>query len=242
VSLLRDAAATYRLRADELLLAALAQTLAAWTGRAATVVSLENHGREDLGDALDLSRTVGWFTSLYPLRLACATGTGPGELLTQTKEGLRAVPRHGVGFGLLSHLCADETVRRELAALPQAELCFNYLGQVDHTLGADAPFAMVDAPTGPSSSPRGHRMHLIDINAIVVGGRLRVTWIYSGRVHRRATIVREAEVFLAHVRTLLAHCASPAAGGLTPSDFTHVQLDARELDALLDDLAEPTPN
>jgi len=242
VSLLRDAAATYRLRADELLLAALAQTLAAWTGRAATVVSLENHGREDLGDALDLSRTVGWFTSLYPLRLACATGTGPGELLTQTKEGLRAVPRHGVGFGLLSHLCADETVRRELAALPQAELCFNYLGQVDHTLGADAPFAMVDAPTGPSSSPRGHRMHLIDINAIVVGGRLRVTWIYSGRVHRRATIVREAEVFLAHVRTLLAHCASPAAGGLTPSDFTHVQLDARELDALLDDLAEPAPN
>ena len=241
-SLLRDASAAYRLRADELLLAALAQTLASWTGRAATVVSLENHGREDLGEAFDLSRTVGWFTSLYPVCLGCVAGTTPGDLLRMTKENLRAVPRHGVGFGVLAQLCADEAVRGELAALPRAEVCFNYLGQVDHTLGPDAPFAWVDAATGPSNSRRGHRAHLIDINAIVVGGRLRVTCIYSGRAHRRATIVRQAEVFLGHVRGLLAHCASPEAGGPTPSDFAHVQLDARELDALLDDLAEPGPS
>ena len=236
-SLLREASAAYRLRADELLLAALAHTLAAWTGRAATVVSLENHGREDLGDALDLSRTVGWFTSLYPVRLDAAAGTTIGELLTATKETLRAVPRHGVGFGVLSQLCADDAVRRELAALPRSELCFNYLGQVDHTLGPDAPFALVDAVTGPGSSLRGHRAHLIDINAMVTNGRLGVTWIYSGRAHRRATIARQADAFLAQVRTLLAHCVSPDAGGPTPSDFTNVRLDARELDALLDDLA-----
>jgi hypothetical protein len=241
-SLLRDASTAYRLRVDELLLAALAQTLAGWTGRTATVVSLENHGREDLGDELDLSRTVGWFTSLYPVRLGGAAGTSPGDLLTMTKETLRALPRHGVGFGVLAQLCADEAVRRELAALPRAELCFNYLGQVDHTLGLEAPFAWVDAATGPSASPLGHRVHLIDINAIVVGGRLRVTWIFSNRAHRRATIVRQAEAFLAQVRVLLAHCASPEAGGPTPSDFAHVRLDARELDALLHDLAEPSPN
>jgi amino acid adenylation domain-containing protein/non-ribosomal peptide synthase protein (TIGR01720 family) len=241
-SLLRDASAAYRLRADELLLAALARTLSEWTGRAATVVSLENHGREDLGDALDLSRTVGWFTSLFPFRLACASGATAGELLTETKENLRHVPHHGVGFGVLAHLCADAAVRRELAALPKPELCFNYLGQVDHTLGADAPFGWVDAATGPGSSPRGHRAHLLDVNAIVVGGRLRVTWIYSGRAHRHATIAKYAETFLGHVRSLLAHCASPEAGGPTPSDFTNVRLDASELDALLDDLAEPSPN
>ena len=241
-SLLREGTVAYRLRPDELLLAALAQTLAFWTGRRATVVSLENHGREDLGDGLDLSRTVGWFTSLYPVSLVSECDAGPRELLMTTKESLRAIPRHGVGFGLLAQLCDDKEVRRELAALPRAELCFNYLGQVDHTLGADALFALVDASTGPGSSPRGHRAHLIDINAIVTGGRLRVTWVYSGKVHRRATIVQQAEVFLTQVRALLAHCLSPAAGGHTPSDFAHVQLDASELDALLGDLADPAPN
>jgi len=241
-ALLRDATAAYRLRADELLLAALAATLADWTGRPATVVSLENHGREDLGDAHDLSRTVGWFTSLFPVRLDCPAGTDAGTLLTATKENVRRIPRHGVGFGLLKYLCDDVAVRQEMAALPQPELCFNYLGQVDHTLGADAPFGWVDAATGPGSSEKGHRAHLIDLNAIVVGGRLRVTWIYSGRAHRADTIARQAGNFLEQVRRLLAHCAAPDAGGPTPSDFTHVRLEADELDALLDDLADPRPN
>jgi non-ribosomal peptide synthase protein (TIGR01720 family) len=241
-ALLRDAPAAYRLRADELLLAALAATLAEWTGRAATVVSLENHGREDLGDALDLSRTVGWFTSLFPVRLDCPPGTDAGALLTATKETIRRLPRHGIGFGLLAYLCADPAIRREATSWPRPEVCFNYLGQVDHTLGSDSPFGWVDAATGPGSSPRGHRAHLLDLNAIVVGGRLRISWIYSTRAHRPATIARHAEALLGHIRALLAHCTSPGAGGPTPSDFAHVRLDANELDALLDDLADPSPN
>jgi non-ribosomal peptide synthase protein (TIGR01720 family) len=132
-------------------------------------------------------------------------------------------------------------VRTELAALPSAELCFNYLGQTDHTLGPDAPFGLMDLPVGPDLSPRGYRVHLIDINALVTEGRLRIHWLFSNRVHSRLTIERLAERFVAQVRSLLAHCLSTDSGAPTPSDFTHVQLEASELDALLADLADPDP-
>jgi amino acid adenylation domain-containing protein/non-ribosomal peptide synthase protein (TIGR01720 family) len=240
-SLLREASAVYRMRADEVLLTALASTLAEWTGRSASVISLENHGREALGDTIDVSRTVGWFTSLYPFRLELPTAAGPREQLIAVKESLRAVPHHGTGFGLLSRLHADPAVRTELAALPSAELCFNYLGQTDHTLGPDAPFGLMDLPVGPDLSPRGYRVHLIDINALVTEGRLRIHWLFSNRVHSRLTIERLAERFVAQVRSLLAHCLSTDSGAPTPSDFTHVQLEASELDALLADLADPDP-
>jgi non-ribosomal peptide synthase protein (TIGR01720 family) len=240
-ALLREASAVYRMRADEVLLGALAATLAGWTGRAASVISLENHGREALGEAIDVSRTVGWFTSLYPYRLEAPAAAGARELLVAVKESLRAVPRHGTGFGLLSHLSADPAVRAELAALPRPELCFNYLGQTDNTLGPYAPFALVDLPTGSDLSPRGHRVHLIDINALVTDGRLKINWLFSNRVHQRATIERLAEQFVAQVRELLAHCLAMESGTPTPSDFSHVQLDASELEALLSDLADPDP-
>ena len=219
----------------------LAATLAGWTGRAASVISLENHGREALGEAIDVSRTVGWFTSLYPYRLEAPAAAGARELLVAVKESLRAVPRHGTGFGLLLHLSADPAVRAELAALPLPELCFNYLGQTDNTLGPDAPFALLDLPTGPDLSPRGYRVHLIDINAMVTDGRLKINWLFSNRVHQRATIERLAEQFVAQVRELLAHCLAMESGTPTPSDFSHVQLDASELEALLSDLADPDP-
>jgi amino acid adenylation domain-containing protein/non-ribosomal peptide synthase protein (TIGR01720 family) len=240
-SLLREASAVYRMRADEVLLTALASTLAEWTGRSASVISLENHGREALGDAIDVSRTVGWFTSLYPFRLEVLPSSGPREQLIAVKESLRAVPHHGTGFGLLSRLNADPAVTAELAALPRPELCFNYLGQTDHTLGPDAPFGLLDVPVGPDLSPRGYRVHLIDINALVTDGRLRIHWLFSNRVHSRVTIERLAERFVAHVRALLSHCLSAESGAPTPSDFTHVQLEASELDALLADLADPDP-
>ena len=237
-ALLRDAAAAYRLNTIELLLAALACALRDWTGRSAQLVHLEGHGREDLGEALDVTRTVGWFTALYPLRLECASERDAGTLLKTVKEQLRAVPRRGLGFGLLRYLSGNAAVRGELASLPQANVSFNYLGQTDETLGPDAPFALSRLAVASGLSPRAHRVHLLDINAVVSNGRLCVDWIYSARIHRRATIEQLARNFLAQVRDLIAHCLSPDTGGHTPSDFALVDLSAVELDAILEDLTE----
>ncbi|MBL8969455.1 MAG: AMP-binding protein, partial [Myxococcales bacterium] len=106
-SLLRDALRPYNLAAQDILLTALAQAVARWTGDPAVWIDLEGHGREDLFQGVDLSRTVGWFTALYPVRLALPADDDPGDALVAVKEQLRGVPRRGVGFGLLRYLHPD---------------------------------------------------------------------------------------------------------------------------------------
>jgi amino acid adenylation domain-containing protein/non-ribosomal peptide synthase protein (TIGR01720 family) len=240
-ALLRDATMAYRLTANELLLSALALSLSDWTGRSAHLVHLEGHGREDLGDALDVTRTVGWFTTLYPVRLECSPGADAGTLLKAVKEQLRSVPGRGFNFGLLRYLSDNTAVNAELASLPHANLSFNYLGQTDETLGPDAPFVLSRLVAAPGLSSAGYRAHLLDLNAVVSGGHLYLDWIYSTRVHRRATIEQLAENFLAQLRHLTAHCLATDAGGHTPSDFTLVDLNSGEIDAILGDLADRPP-
>jgi non-ribosomal peptide synthetase component F len=122
----KQAPAAYRTQINDLLLTALARTLCRWSTQDNVLVQLEGHGREDLFDDLDLTRTVGWFTSLFPVRL-----TPGGTLASRSsiKEQLRAVPDKGIGYGLLRYL-GDAHVRGPCSAA-QARITFNYLGQFD---------------------------------------------------------------------------------------------------------------
>ncbi|WP_432079842.1 amino acid adenylation domain-containing protein, partial [Streptomyces sp. YPW6] len=224
-ALLTEVPAAYRTQINDVLLTALAQTLAEWTGQDTVTVALEGHGREELFDDVDLSRTVGWFTSLFPVALEPG-GQEPGPALKAVKEQLRAVPRRGVGYGLT----------HDLTALPTG-LSFNYLGQLDSgTATGDGPFTPVDEPAGRPVSLLGHRAHTLDVNAAVRDGRLNVAWTYSSNLHDRATVTGLAEDFIARMRVLIDHCLSPEAGGVTPSDFPLAGLEAGELDSLLDAL------
>lgn len=235
--MLREANAAYRLNTNELLLAVLARTLSGWSGQSAHLINVEGHGREELEEAVDITRTVGWFTTIFPFRLESAPSDA--ELLTSVKDRFRAVPGKGLGFGLLRYLSPDPEVRRQLAAVPRPRLSFNYLGQTDQTLGPDAPFALSQIPVESGHSPRAKRVHSIDINAMVTGGRLRVDWIYCRRLHRRSTIEALCAEFFVHLRHLIAHCLNPDAGAYTPSDFQLAGLSAQELDAVLEDLGNP---
>ncbi|HZW29206.1 MAG TPA: amino acid adenylation domain-containing protein, partial [Isosphaeraceae bacterium] len=129
--LLREAPRAYRMTVPEVLLSAMAQVLAEWTGRSEHRIDVEGHGREvePVGRGLDLSRTVGWFTSLYPVVLELGAGAAPAEALKAVKEQLRAVPGNGLGYGVLRYL-GEEATRGALAEAPAAEVVFNYLGQV----------------------------------------------------------------------------------------------------------------
>ena len=126
--LLQDAPTAYRTRIDELLLTALARVLCRWSGKPALTVDLEGHGREVFDHAPDVSRTVGWFTSVYPVKLTPAADLA--ESIKTVKEQLRRIPYRGLGYGLLKYLAGD-TVRTELQTLPKPAVCFNYLGQFD---------------------------------------------------------------------------------------------------------------
>ncbi|MFZ5915511.1 MAG: condensation domain-containing protein, partial [Chloroflexota bacterium] len=237
-TLLREVPATYGTEINDALLAALAQALARWTGCRAVLVELEGHGREDLFEDVDLSRTVGWFTAAFPVSLDLEDATGPGEALMTIKEQLRRVPHRGIGYGLLRYLSHDETIRQRLAALPWPEVSFNYLGQVDQALASDTAFRLAREGKGPERSPRGPRSQILSVSGSIVGGRLQMEWAYSENLHRRETIEGVAQDFVHALRLLIAHCQTSQAGGYTPSDFADVALNQDEVDALLKEISE----
>ena len=243
-ALLRRAPRVYAAQTPELLLAALAQAVLAWSGGRRLRLDVEGHGRE--GDAvcagIDLSRTVGWFTSVYPLTLSPGDDPNPGRpdpgrALQAVKQQLRAVPEHGVGFGVLRYLSGDAELRAKLAALPRAELLFNYLGQWDRT-AADGGWRLA-RPLGGAWGA-GPRSHLFEINAAVFGARLQIDWVYSENVHRRTTVTQLAERFVTALGVLIEHClTAQQSGGPTPADFPSADLSQDQLDQLLAEFGEP---
>ncbi|HEX7240350.1 MAG TPA: amino acid adenylation domain-containing protein, partial [Longimicrobiaceae bacterium] len=230
-ALLRDVPAAYRASVEDALLAALARTLAGWTGAPSVAVELEGHGREERFADADLSRTVGWFTSTYPVRLEPGTG-GVGESLKAVKEQLRAVPGRGLGYGVLRWL-GPARVREALAAAPSPGVSFNYLGRIDGGAAGEGLFDLAPEFAGPPTHPDAPRGHLLEVAAEIRGGELRCRWTYGAGVHERSTVERLADAFASELRALAAHCASPEAGGYTPGDFPLAGLDQEALDRVL---------
>jgi non-ribosomal peptide synthase protein (TIGR01720 family) len=229
--LLLEVPGAYRAHIDEILLAALAHAFSRWTGGAVRV-ELEGHGREELFEDVELSRTVGWFTSLRPVVLECAVGAAPGEALRSVKEALRQVPGRGMGHGLLRYLGTEEVVAR-MRALPAAEVAFNYLGQMDGMVSAGSPFGVSQAARGPMHGAGGTRSHVLKVNGLVIGGRLELAFTYSENLHARGTIERLAHGFREALEALVAGRASPEASRWVPSDFPLAKLDQPTLDRLL---------
>jgi amino acid adenylation domain-containing protein/non-ribosomal peptide synthase protein (TIGR01720 family) len=198
-ALLREAAA--RARINDLLLTALAWALRRRAGSGPLVIDLEGHGRAAAED-VDLSRTVGWFTVAFPVLLELPEGA-PAECLPVIEEQLRQVPGDGSGYGLLRYL-DDPAAAARLAALPPAEVNFNYLGQLDQVLPEGSPLRPAAEAIGAARDPRGERRHLLEINAFVAGGRLRVDWSYGARLHRRETVEDLAAGFTTALAALIA--------------------------------------
>jgi amino acid adenylation domain-containing protein/non-ribosomal peptide synthase protein (TIGR01720 family) len=238
-ALLQEVPRAYQTQINDVLLTALAQAFVHWTGVPALLVDLEGHGREEIVEGVDLSRTVGWFTTIFPVRLQLDPAASSADALKSVKEQLRGIPERGIGYGVLRYLSQDTEVTEKLRALPQAEVCFNYLGQVDQELPEPMLFAPVREGCGPHRSLRENRRYLLEINGYLSGGQLQLDWRYSECIHRRDTIEGLAQGFIEALCTLIAHCQSPEAGGYTPSDFPKMRLSQQELDALVTALSEP---
>ncbi|MBV9774976.1 MAG: amino acid adenylation domain-containing protein, partial [Gemmatimonadetes bacterium] len=231
-TLLREVPQAYRTRVDDALLCALALTLARWTGERRVRVDLEGHGREEERVAgADLSRTVGWFTSVYPVVLELPAGDAVGAALRAVKEQLRRVPGKGMGYGVLRH--PGGFGAGDGPAGDAAEVSFNYLGQFDGSVSSGSFFAFAEESAGAPVDGRWERGYRVEVGAIVREGRLEVTVGYSEAVHRADTMERLAGWFAEALRGVIAHCASPASGGYTPSDFPLARLEQEALDALL---------
>ncbi|MCP2256430.1 non-ribosomal peptide synthase domain TIGR01720/amino acid adenylation domain-containing protein [Streptoalloteichus tenebrarius] len=230
-ALLRHVPEVYRTQVNDVLLSAVARVLADWAGGDAALVELEGHGREPLFDDVDLSRTVGWFTTMYPCLLTVPDGDW-GAVLKSVKEQLRAVPGNGLGHGALRHLDPEG---HELAGR-QPEVAFNYLGRMDGAVDAGALYrGTLPTPENAERAPHQLRQHLIEINSVVERGELVFRWAYSTALHDEETVAKLARRVVTALTEIIQHCASPGAGGCTPSDFPLARLDQSTVDRLVGD-------
>ncbi|WP_276574997.1 non-ribosomal peptide synthetase [Pseudomonas tohonis] len=244
--LLQEAPKAYRTQVNDLLLTALARVICRWTGQPNTLIQLEGHGREELFPSIDLTRTLGWFTSLFPVKLTPADALAAS--IKAVKEQLRAIPDKGTGFGALRYL-GDECARAALRALPEPRLTFNYLGQFDGSFDDSqaALFRPAREGSGADHSPLAPLGNWLSLNGQVYDGELSLGWTFSREQFDEQTIQRLADDYAAELEQLIEHCAQPINQGVTPSDFPLAGLGQGQLDALpvsareVDDLYPLTP-
>jgi amino acid adenylation domain-containing protein/non-ribosomal peptide synthase protein (TIGR01720 family) len=214
-------------RADELMITALVLTISDIIQENEIVIELEGHGREDLFEDMDISRTVGWFTSMYPVVLR-KTGTELAGQIKAVKEQLRQVPHKGVGFGILKYTAA---VLNDHDSRP---VRFNFLGDLDI-----APNELLEVATedsGPESGSNNHMTALIEINAMIFGGRLKVELTYGAAQFKPETMSDFLQRFAGQIRRISDFCNSYKIQEHTPSDFEMVKFSQDDLDALINQL------
>ncbi len=233
------------------LLAGVALAVAAWRrGRGvaepSVLVNLEGHGREEaVVPGADLSRTVGWFTTIFPVRVgvggvdlddAFAGGAGAAQAIKAVKEQLRAVPDRGVGYGLLRYLNADTAMR--LGPSPDGQIGFNYLGRFsgDDPRGEGwAPISVLETVSADFDADMPVA-HALDINAVVTdteqGPVLSALITFASGVLTRDDAQELADLWCAALTGLARQAGGPDAGGLTPSDLPLVSLSQAEIDAV----------
>jgi non-ribosomal peptide synthase protein (TIGR01720 family) len=232
-ALLQVVPAAYNTQINDVLLTALLLAWNKWSGSRVLFTNLEGHGREHLFEDLDLSRTAGWFTSIFPVRLELPDGgekDQPGEILKSVKEQLRKIPQRGIGFGMLRYLASGN----ELAGAAEPALVFNYLGQFDQILGRSGLFRFAEESTGPWHSPKQKRRQILETNCVVINGRLEIAWTYNQNLHAGKDVGALAAEYTAALKDVIAHCQSDLAGGRTPSDFPLARLEQSAIDSLFE--------
>jgi len=226
--LLQSCSSAYNTEINDLLLAALFHTFAHWTGGHNLLVDLEGHGREHISDQLDVSRTMGWFTSIYPVPLSVTDYQHTGNLIKSVKQQLRNVPRKGLSYGLYRYLGAVPAP----ANVGRSQISFNYLGQLDQVAEEGGLLLPASESCGPEISNAGQRQYLLEISARVMDGQLKVAWRYSSNCHLAATIEQRVTDYLAQLQTIIEHCSSGQHFGYTPADFPLAGLDQQQVDQL----------
>src|SRR5271166_2718782 len=251
-SLLTTVPAAFHGRVNDVLLTALVVAVAGWRrrraqskGANALLIDLESHGREELFEGLDLTRTVGWFTSLFPVRLdaggldleeALRGGAALGEALKGIKEQLRQVPDGGLGYGLLRYL--NPEMSPALSGLAGPQIGFNYLGRFGGSEAAGwgiAPEARAALGLSGSHSDLPPA-DALELNAVTLeerdGPQLSATWSWPGALLSEEAVSDLAHSWFQALEALVRHTAEPGAGGHTPSDLPLVSLSQAEIDRL----------
>lgn len=227
-TLLTKANESYNTEINDLLLTGLAKTFKSWMHHETMVLRLEGHGREELFPNFDLARTVGWFTSVYPVKLSLA---GRGDLASQIKgikEQLRQIPEKGIGYGILKYLTGHNFKFDESK---EVGILFNYLGQFDQDLQADL-FEFAQEDSGADVGIKNYRVSLLELNSMVKQGCLEITAQFSNQRLKEETVKELLSRYVEHLREIIVHCTDDENYGFTPSDFDTIEISEDDLDQL----------
>lgn len=227
--LLSQAPAAYRTRINELLLAALLQAVRRGQNVHQLTIALEGHGRELLDPPLDLSRTLGWFTTIFPLTLAVPQRADIAELICTVKDSHRSVPDKGLGYGVLRYIVG----KAELIEAREPQLLFNYLGQFDQTLDSAADFTLDDTDCGDTISHNRAASHDLNLQAFVVKGQLSLELTFDGGQFEDQSVAALLEDLVVALQDIVSHCLDnylirqkPV---YTPADFPQAIVDMATL-------------
>ncbi|UAA39457.1 non-ribosomal peptide synthase/polyketide synthase [Paraneptunicella aestuarii] len=230
-ALLNVCNAAYRTGVNDLLLSALYLALHKWTGGNTFRIDLESHGREALTNTLDLTQTMGWFTSVFPVTLASASVASLGDVIKSLKEQLRKVPNNGIGFGLLQQMLKDSAQNQVFRqATGVAPILFNYLGQFDQVVNSDGPFQEAVEFAGDDVSSARQRGHMIELNGMVTGGKLSFSLRFNALQYQQETMASLVQGIESSLYEIIEHCQGDSVGGVTPSDFPLSQVSQVRLD------------
>ncbi|GAA6615706.1 SDR family oxidoreductase [Scytonema sp. NUACC26] len=235
-ALLKNVNKAYNTQIKDVLLTALVQAFAKWTGEQQLWVDVEDNSRENIFknvNDISLSRTVGLFTTCFPAILALTEASDQGNALVAVKEYLRSIPNRGTGYDILRYISSNQEVKSELKSFPQPQVSFKYLGDFDQLISQSSLFKVVQQPVILNQSSSENQFYLLEINGLIFQEQLQMNWIYSTALHRRETIEALAENYIEALRSIIAHCQSLEGEKYTPSDFPRAKLSQQNLDKLL---------
>lgn len=223
----------YNTQINDVLLTALVQTFATWTGASKLRLDLRGSGREQVLKNANTFPSMGLFTTKFPVVLDLTESLDQRESLITIKEYLRSIPNGGVGYGILNYLSDNQEMRSKLQAFPQAEVSFNYLGQYDRIIPPSSLFSLPPDSQGIGYSISQIPVYLLEITAIIVREQLQLSWTYNQAIHRPETIKRLAENSIETLSSTIDHCQSLEKVTYTPSDFPEANVSQQKLDQFL---------
>ncbi|MBD3860021.1 amino acid adenylation domain-containing protein [Bacillus sp. 28A-2] len=230
--LLTDIHLPYTTEINDILLCALGLAIQEWTGQSHVHVQLEGHGREDILSGLDVSRTVGWFTSMYPVVLEAKSDQTIADAIKGTKEMLRRVPNKGIGYGILKYLTAAER-----SAHVQPEISLNYLGQIDQEVTTEL-FGPSAYDMGRQASPDSEAVYKLNLSGLVQRNRFILSCSYCASEYEEQTIQQFMAMVKGKIQAIITHCLAQHEREFTPSDFSAADLEMEEMDDIFDMLEE----
>lgn len=222
--LFKEANFAYGTDTNDLLISSLYMAIRHITGKNEIVIETEGHGREDIGEDIDISRTVGWFTSIYPVKLVSAGNDIP-EVIKSVKEQMRRIPRKGINFGVLKYLskCIADNGKRHIR--------FNYLGDFG-TLSGNGLFDIAREDCGSDWDKSNRITALMEINTVVRHKEMEILLTYNGNEFTESTVKDFLDCYTSCIRKVAAHCTSRETKEFTPSDFDAANLSEEDLDIL----------